>query len=724
MLFYFKKILEYAIVILVYNGCGVCMAKKVKKFKINKQTKIENSKREYLKLAVLGIFFIVIIFGASYGFLSTLNEGRKAVDVVSGTLAIEYEDGNNINLTNASPLSDKAGMETNSYTFSIKNTGTLDGKYNIILEEKDTNTLDRKYVKYSIKQENGQWSTPTYLNTGLTLTSNKVIIPQEYATYELKMWLDENATNEVQGQKYEVKIVVNTVQTNATIEDVEIPIIVLNGNSVVNIEKNQEFVDPGISIIKDQESIDIDKATIKYEYSNGVTTIPVDNVDTSKVGTYYIYYSATDSKNNTGITVRTVNVYEKDTTPPTIALIGDETVVLGYGEKYVELGVVADDDKDDDINDKIITQGKVNSEISGVYVIKYIVIDSNGNTASTTRQVIVKDKYEDLEFTVEKEETSIIKNTVYLNVYTESDTASYAVITHDGKPTDSEYVVLNNKENNKFSTNIELVRNGKYTIWVKDGNNKIKSKEVTVTNIDETKPVCTFSKLDYIGIDTEKEITLTCTDPADITDKSINKDSFKINSDVVQILDVTKMEKIENGYIYTLNLKAVSAGEVDITLPANTINDKAGNLNEEETSNKIKVSKISVEKPETTIDISGKNEYKINVTGSNMGKVTYASENENIATVTADGVIKGINPGKTQINLIENNANSRSEIIVYIEKTLTATFVKNGTGVVSIGTESDTCKLTYTNPDKCDIIGPQIDVKDGYTALGWNTDKN
>ena len=35
MLFYFKKILEYAIVILVYNGCGDCMEKKFIKMNNN-----------------------------------------------------------------------------------------------------------------------------------------------------------------------------------------------------------------------------------------------------------------------------------------------------------------------------------------------------------------------------------------------------------------------------------------------------------------------------------------------------------------------------------------------------------------------------------------------------------------------------------------------------------------------------------------------------------------
>ena len=44
----------------------------------------------------------------------------------------------------------------------------------------------------------------------------------ESEDFELKMWLDENAPNEVQGQKYDGKIVVSTVQTNADLKDINL----------------------------------------------------------------------------------------------------------------------------------------------------------------------------------------------------------------------------------------------------------------------------------------------------------------------------------------------------------------------------------------------------------------------------------------------------------------------------------------------------------------------
>ena len=59
-------------------------------------------------------------------------------------------------------------------------------------------------------------------------------------------------------------------------------------------------------------------------------------------------------------------------------------------------------------------------------------------------------------------------------------------------------------------------------------------------------------------------------------------------------------------------------------------------------------------------------------------------------------------------------------------KTLTATFIVQGEGVESIESESESCKIedTYNNDTlktSCQITLPNMTVKKGYEAIGWNT---
>ena len=78
-----------------------------------------------------------IVGGVSYALFTNTLYGKKIVEVTSGTFKIDFKDGNIIDLNNASPVSDAAGLQTTPYTFVVSNTGSLDAKYNISLEEKD-----------------------------------------------------------------------------------------------------------------------------------------------------------------------------------------------------------------------------------------------------------------------------------------------------------------------------------------------------------------------------------------------------------------------------------------------------------------------------------------------------------------------------------------------------------------------------------------------------------
>jgi beta-glucanase (GH16 family) len=79
-----------------------------------------------------------------------------------------------------------------------------------------------------------------------------------------------------------------------------------------------------------------------------------------------------------------------DTTPPTITLVGEAEVVLVEGEPYEELGASAQDGVDGSVTVSI--EGEVGSEL-GTYVVTYSASDRSGNTASTTRTVIVDEAY-------------------------------------------------------------------------------------------------------------------------------------------------------------------------------------------------------------------------------------------------------------------------------------------------------------------------------------------
>ena len=91
--------------------------------------------QKYFQFLVLILLVVVALSGGTYAFLTSTKNGTKETEIVAGTLKVDYKDKNEINLTNTYPMSDSQGMNTGSYEFTITNEGTVQGKYEISLED-------------------------------------------------------------------------------------------------------------------------------------------------------------------------------------------------------------------------------------------------------------------------------------------------------------------------------------------------------------------------------------------------------------------------------------------------------------------------------------------------------------------------------------------------------------------------------------------------------------
>ncbi len=89
---------------------------------------------------------------------------------------------------------------------------------------------------------------------------------------------------------------------------------------------------------------------------------------------------------------KSINVEGTNGSVPTINLINSEIIYLKIGTEYIEYGATAIDFEDGNLNNSIQTyDSSLDINNAGTYDITYFVTDSDGNTASKTRQIIVFD---------------------------------------------------------------------------------------------------------------------------------------------------------------------------------------------------------------------------------------------------------------------------------------------------------------------------------------------
>jgi hypothetical protein len=142
------------------------------------------------------------------------------------------------------------------------------------------------------------------------------------------------------------------------------PSVNLNGSNEMTIDVNSNFIDPGANAI---DNLDLN---LKVDV--------VGSVDTTKIGSYTLSYTSTDSSGNKSNTItRKVNVV--DTIAPVISLTGGNFIDIKVGQEFKDPGSKVNDNYDRNLIAEI--SGSVNTNVKGLYVLKYNVSDSNGNKA-------------------------------------------------------------------------------------------------------------------------------------------------------------------------------------------------------------------------------------------------------------------------------------------------------------------------------------------------------
>jgi hypothetical protein len=209
-------------------------------------------------------------------------------------------------------------------------------------------------------------------NNDFTLPTGSPAIDTGTANYShLSEVVLQIATNEYTGQNPDMGRYEYGINNTA-------PVITLIGVNPINLNLGDTFTDPGATAVGEVDG-DI-SASIQA----------VSDVDTAIAGSYQVSYTVSDSDGNSTSVTRGVIVRD-NTIAPLITLLGANPINLNIGDAYNEPGATAWDQEDGDISASIQAVSDVDTAIAGSYQMSYTVSDSDGNSTSVTRGVIVRD---------------------------------------------------------------------------------------------------------------------------------------------------------------------------------------------------------------------------------------------------------------------------------------------------------------------------------------------
>lgn len=160
------------------------------------------------------IVALVLIVGLSYSFFVKSKKQEQGNVIATSCFDIDLVGQNPINLASAYPISEEDGMNTIPYTFTITNICDNKINYDINLESLVTTTFNsdsimtaidtniklyssyEKGTNYFENSKDARHLTSGFLNKG------------DSKTFNLRLWIDKNASSTEQNKIFESKIIV------------------------------------------------------------------------------------------------------------------------------------------------------------------------------------------------------------------------------------------------------------------------------------------------------------------------------------------------------------------------------------------------------------------------------------------------------------------------------------------------------------------------------------
>ncbi len=179
-------------------------------------------KKHKITLLVLGILLAMSLMLSSSYALWVFNVSQESTNAVQADcFEITYNDSNPLGLEYAFPITDSMGVQLTPYTFTIKNICNHPADFQINLETLNTSTLDASNIKIDLNgritsYEDAESITPTLSNaSGATKIYEDTIVPTEEKTYNLRLWIKDDAVqNEIENKIYSSKISVKSTVRN------------------------------------------------------------------------------------------------------------------------------------------------------------------------------------------------------------------------------------------------------------------------------------------------------------------------------------------------------------------------------------------------------------------------------------------------------------------------------------------------------------------------------
>lgn len=185
----------------------------------------EEKNNEYKNMIIiLLLIFLIGFIGVTLALWSRHFIGTKQQEIITGKLELVLaNESAGISLINSVPVTDEQGKTNKPYFFKIINRGSKNAIYKVYLEKDDSAYINGEHIEKPMPWENVKYFLKENQNEkigDLTGDNKKRLIYEssintnEEDDYLLKLWIREDATNDIADKHFHAKITVEATYDN------------------------------------------------------------------------------------------------------------------------------------------------------------------------------------------------------------------------------------------------------------------------------------------------------------------------------------------------------------------------------------------------------------------------------------------------------------------------------------------------------------------------------
>ena len=186
--------------------------------------KLKNKKVVYTIIGIVSVLLVAVAITYAYWLVTKTQQGENVIS--SACLDIDLVGANDITLSNQFPMSDEEGMKLTPYEFTVTNKCNTSVDYQIALEAigEDSTSINPESLKVALDDDIGLLSSRKEISATInnaytshvlkigTLSASSNTSEEDTVTYNLRVWIDKDASIEEMNKTFKSKISVTVGQ--------------------------------------------------------------------------------------------------------------------------------------------------------------------------------------------------------------------------------------------------------------------------------------------------------------------------------------------------------------------------------------------------------------------------------------------------------------------------------------------------------------------------------